>query len=676
MERPWVIVGIVLTIAVILLLCVCIAVAGIAGIALYASQQSEGSNTLFGPPTETPVVIRPTPEISTGGLGLDNVVQVSDETLATLENTPLPINDMRDLASRLGGRGDIPLTVSPPAANLTMGIQDTFWVTDVDTNKNFQITATLRYITDHGYFWIEDGISYDENDLRNLAEAFETEIYPTNQNFFGSEWSPGVDGDPHLYILYAQGLGLNLAGYYSSADENHPLAHEYSNAHEMFLFNADNVSLDEEFAYSVLAHEFQHMIHWNRDRNESSWINEGFSELAVFLNGYEVGSDRAYIRDPDLQLNDWPNNERETLPHYGAAFLFLTYFLDRFGEDATKALVGHAANGLESVDQVLKEIGATDPIRDSQITADDVFLDWVLASYVNDETIADGRYDYTIYSGAPVADETETIDDCPTEMITRDVHQYGADYIRIRCEGDFVLRFEGSTQARVTPVDPYSGKYAFWSNQGDEADMTLTRTFDFSNVQGPLTLSYMTWYDIETDYDYVYLVASLDGERWQILSTPSGTPEDPTGNSYGWGYTGESAGWIEERVDLSEFAGKQVQIRFEYVTDAAVNGEGMLLDDIAIPEIGYYSDFEKDTGGWQADGWVRLQNIIPQTYGVALIQDGDQTTVQQIDLAPDQTAQIAFSTEDDVNEVVLVVTGMTRFTRQKAAYRFEIQAQP
>ena len=142
MERPWVIVGIVLTIVIILLFCVCVAVAGIAGVALYTSQQSEGSGTLFGPPTETPVVIRPTPEISTGGLGLDNVVQVSDETLVTLENTPLPINDMRDLASRLGGRGDIPLTVLPPAANLPTGIQDTFWVTDVDTNKNFQVTAT------------------------------------------------------------------------------------------------------------------------------------------------------------------------------------------------------------------------------------------------------------------------------------------------------------------------------------------------------------------------------------------------------------------------------------------------------------------------------------------------------------------------------------------------------
>jgi len=677
MERPWAIVALIVSLVVIIIGCVCLAVAGVFGAAVYAGLQTNGINGLsFGSPTETPVVVRPTPGAASDGSGLDQVVQVSDETLRTLENSVVPVNDLRDLAYRLEGKTNIPLTISPPASDLTLGTQETFWVTDVDTNENFQITASLCYITDHSYFWIEDEVSYDEDDLQNLAEAFENEIYPTTRAFFGSEWSPGVDGDPHLYILYAQGLGFSLAGYFSSADENHPLVHEFSNAHEMFLLNVDNVDLGEEFAYSVLAHEFQHMIHWNRDRNETSWLNEGLSELAAFLNGYTVGSDTLYIHDPDLQLNDWPNNENETHPHYGAAFLFLTYFLDRFGEAATQVLVGHSANDLESIDQVLEEVGAIDPLTGKPINADDVFLDWTLASYINDASIGDGRYDYSNYPDAPQANETETIKDCPLESATRDVHQYGVDYIRIRCKGNYVLQFEGSTQTRVTPVEPYSGSYAFWSNKGDESDMTLTRAFDFSDVQGPLTLNYWTWYDIESDYDYAYLVVSVDGERWQILSTPSGTPEDPSGNSFGWGYNGESGSWIEEQVDLSAFAGQQVAIRFEYVTDAEVNGEGMLLDEIAIPEIGYFEDFEKEAGGWDANGWVRIQNILPQTFRLALIQVGDQTTVQQIYLAVDQTAQIPFSVDGDTNEVVLVIAGTTRFTRLKAAYRFEIQPQP
>jgi hypothetical protein len=114
-----------------------------------------------------------------------------------------------------------------------------------------------------------------------------------------------------------------------------------------------------------------------------------------------------------------------------------------------------------------------------------------------------------------------------------------------------------------------------------------------------------------------------------------------------------------------------VQIRFEYVTDAAVNGEGLLLDDIAVPEIGYFNDFETGIDDWEAAGFVRIQNILPQTYRLALISIGSETTVEYISLTPDNTAQIPISINGDVDEVVLVVTGTTRYTRQPAAYRFE-----
>jgi hypothetical protein len=98
----------------------------------------------------------------------------------------------------------------------------------------------------------------------------------------------------------------------------------------------------------------------------------------------------------------------------------------------------------------------------------------------------------------------------------------------------------------LLPADPYSGEYAFWSNKGDESNMTLTREFDFSNVSGPIELSFQTWYDIETDWDYVYVEVSENGENWEILTTPSGTGTDPSGNSYGWGYTGVTDGLKEE----------------------------------------------------------------------------------------------------------------------------------
>jgi hypothetical protein len=660
--------------SIAIFICGCVLFAGLFGVGLSMLSSFAEGGQLFGKgtPTSTPMVFRPTPDPSSSNIEAKQAMLPDQEVLSILRETVPPENDLRDLAKRLEGKQEIPEVVASHAPVFRIGNQRGFWVSDIISNENYRINANLQYITDHVYFWIQDGMSFEFEDVRQLTETFENEIYVINREFFGSEWTPGVDGDPHLNILYVEGLGGNLAGYFSSADEQHPLAHEYSNAAELFVVNADNVNLDEEFAYAVLAHEFQHMIHWYQDRNEASWVNEGFSELAVLLNGYEVGSEYSYIINPDIQLNDWPNDYSSTSPHYGASYLFLTYFLDRFGEEAIKSLVRNPANGLEGVDQILKQINAIDIQSGVEITADDVFLDWVIASYLMDENISDGRYTNSIIPNAPQAEQTESIGNCPQEFITRDVHQFGVDYLRIRCQGDQTIRFEGSTQVNVVPVDPYSGNYYFWSNKADEADMTLTRSFDFRDYDGPLTLTYWTWYDLEEDYDYVHLEVSVDGENWEILSTPSGTIEDPSGTSYGWGYNGDSGQWIEERVDLTNFAGKEVQVRFEYVTDAAVNGEGMLIDDIAIPEIDYFTDFEDGSDGWESAGWVRIKNELPQSYGLALITFGDEIKVIKIPLQPDITAEIPMNFNEDFDEAVLVVTGLTRYTRQKAAYRIEI----
>jgi immune inhibitor A len=654
---------------IVLLCCLCMLLAGMAGYAFYmlappSSSSSPSSDFPFftEEPTTELQIVRP--------LG-----NVSDETLKTLQSTIVPPNDPWELACRLNNLCDVPRVMATSALPRSVGEQQNFWVHNLDTNKNNEITATLRYITPHVYFWVqdgEDGVTVNENEMKKLVDEFEEKIYPTTREFFGSEWTPGIDGDEHIYILYARGLGFSIAGYFSSADSVHPLIQEYSNGHEMFLFNADNTALGEEFTYSVLAHEFQHMIHWNLDGNETSWLNEGSSELAAFINGYGGGGfDWLYINNPDLQLNDWPNDQNATTPHYGAGFLFMTYFLDRFGEEATQALVRDPANGLESVDDVLREISATDSKTGLPITADAFFLDWAVANFLQDKSVEDGRYVYNNYPAARRASATETIYSCPQAPLARTVKQYGVDYIAIECAGEYTINFTGSTIAKLLPADPYSGNYAFWSNKGDESNMRLTREFDFTDVSGPIEFSFRTWYDIETDWDYLYLEVSEDGETWEIIVTPSGTGTNPSGNSFGWGYTGVTNTWIEETVDLSAYAGKNIFVRFEYITDAAVNGEGFLLDDVRVDAAGYTSDFEADDGGWNAEGFVRVQNILPQTFGLSLILTSD-SSVTTIPLNADQTAEISISLKSG-EKAYLVVSGLTRFTREPASYQFEIR---
>jgi len=681
---------IILTIALVVALC-CLGVC----LVLFASGTLFLSlrETTSLPPTSTsqvmlPATHTPVPEVATPtqepeprpepsptlGKTLPPVISGASETLLSLEQEIIPINDPIALAQRLGGKGSISTTLPDTNAPYAPGDQQDFWVTNVDTNHNFSITATLRYLGENIYIWIENGVDYSQRDLELLGDTFDNEIYLINREFFGSEWSPGVDDDPRIYIVYAGGLGQSLAGYYSSADELHPDAHQYSNAHEMFLINADNVYLWEEYIYGTLAHEFQHMIHWYTDKNEETWLNEGFSMLAELINDYDPGGfEYAFISNPDLQLTDWGTDVGSNGPHYGASFLFTTYLLDRFGEEATQAIVANDKNGMESIDVVLAELDVREPGKNSPISAEDLFADWVVANFLGDASVADGRYHYGIFPSAPTANATTSFPVCPINSSDFDVAQYGADYLEIFCSGDYTLSFDGDTYASILPIDPYSGQYFFWSNMGDHSNMSLQRSFDLTDVSGSAELSYQTWYDLEEDYDYVFVSASTDGVDWQLLNSTSCTRENPSGNSYGCGLNGQTSGWQEERVDLSYFTGGEVHIRFDYVTDAAVNGLGMAIDDIRLDAVNYYSDIETDEGGWESEGFVRIQNALPQTFRVSLINLGNETTVTPITLDQDNRASIDISIGGDVDTVVLVVSGTTPFTRQKAEYQVTIE---
>jgi immune inhibitor A len=654
-------------IAAILICCSCIAIA-VAGFFLLRVSRSQ--NTPFNIPTpftpfENTVTPAPTVEVQR-----PPTEDISRETIDTLGSSEVPENDPYELACRLQAICNVSQTVQ--AKSYKVGDKEKFWIDNSDTNEHSQITATLRYITPHSYFWAEDGAQVNENDMKALMDTFENKIYPTDREFFGSEANPGVDGDPHVYVIYASSIGHNIAGYFSSSDSYNPQVKQYSNGHETYILGTSQ-DLGDQYTYATLAHEFVHMIQNASDRNDVSWMNEGFAEVGAFLNKYDVGgADWLYVQNPDLQLNTWVDNASPDFSaHYGQSFLYLTYFLDRFGEEATKALTNNPLNDLTSVDDTLAKLNITDPQTGKAITADDVFMDWAVAMHLMDGSVGDGRYTYKNYENGPRVETSETVSNCP-QSLNGSVNQYGIDYYTINCEGDHTIHFNGSTIIGLLPVDANSGKYAFWSNRGDESDMTLTREFDLTSVSGPVNMSFAMWYDLETDYDYVFLEASTDGKTWEILTTPSGTGDDPSGNSYGWGYNGQTNDWKNEEVDLSKFAGKKVQIRFEYITDAALNGEGFLLDDVQIDAINYQTDFEADNGGWEGAGFVRVENVLPQTYRLALVVKGDTTTVTQIELNPDQTADIPLSLKSG-QEALLVVTGTTRFTRLPAAYQMEIK---
>ena len=668
------IIAIVLILLFFCLCCLCLAAAGVF-IANVATNPEPSDFTITEPWVE-PWNAEPTPEVTIdpGTINLEpDQLAEAHETLEVLNENIVPINDPIDLVGRLGGKPGVPDTLIDENAPYNVGAQKDFWVSNTDTNENFQISATLQYVGDNIYFWIEDGVRFNQSDLDRLASTFDQEIIPTNREFFGQEWNPGVDGDSRFYVLYAGGLGNSLAGYFSSADELHPDAHPFSNAHEMFLLSSDNVPLNDSYIYGTMAHEFQHMIHWYQDKNEESWVNEGFSMLAEHVNGYDTGGfDWEYMRNTDMQLNDWGGDVGQNGPHYGASFLFMVYFLDRFGEDATKAFVSHDENGFASLDAVFAELNIQNPTTGKLYTGNEFFADWVVANMLQDTGIENQRYDYISYSPYSI-DNTKTYYECPT-TITGDVFQYGVDYLSLACPGSYTVEFAGSEVVSLLPFNhPSSGENFFWSNLGDESNMRLTREFDLSQVSGLVELRFNTWYDLEEDYDYAYISASVDGTNWDILNSQNCTRLNPSGNSYGCGWNGQSDGWIDEAVDLSQYAGEKVTVRIDYVTDAAVNGKGMAIDDLRLDAVGYASDLESDEGGWLAEGFVRVQNTLPQSFSVSVIHAGNQPKVEQYQLEAGEKLTLDVEIGNSFDEVILVISGTTPVTREKATYQVEIR---
>lgn len=587
--------------------------------------------------------------------------------VAALEAAVVPPADVVDLARRFKGVTYLPTPAAGSQPVRTVGEEQTFWIINTDENREYQISATLRVVGEHIYVWVQSDAIVSDVMLQTLAHAFDTTIYPQVRDLWGSENTPGIDGDTRLYGLFAYGLGGGIAAYFSSRNTYPKVVWPTSNEHEMFLFNLDTLGtrdLAGEAIQGVVAHEFQHMIRDNIEVNEDIWLNEGFSSFTQLLLYGDAGSIPSFLNAPDTQLNDWPPGA-DTAPHYGAAALFVHYFYERFGKTALQQLSTEPERGLDAFDHVLKALG--------EPGVNSFFADWVLANLLRSPQMEDGRYGYRLLSDQfpavqPVSRQSGSYDYRNT------LNQYATNYhllTNLQGQPSLTLQIEIPETARLIPADAPGGTWMWYSNRGDMSDTTLTRAVDLTAVQ-TASLHYKVWYETEAFYDYGYLTVSTDGgAHWTILSTPNSDTTNPVNAAYGPGYTGLSGGWRDETVSLDAYAGQNILIRFEWIADEGTTSRGMAVDSVSIPEIGYNSDFEQDDGGWQAVGWVRTDNRLPQQMWVQAVQQaGTQTTIQRW-LAPQQT-RWTLPLDPAVEQVVIALSPFAPVTNVPANYQLTV----
>ena len=113
-------------------------------------------------------------------------------------------------------------------------------------------------------------------------------------------------------------------------------------------------------------------------------------------------------------------------------------------------------------------------------------------------------------------------------------------------------------------------------------------------------------------------------------------------------------------------------LRFEYVTDDAVYLDGLLIDDLSIPELDL-SISPDDT--WHSDGFSLAGDSLAQHFIVQIVQTAPDGSLQvsRLELDSRNHAEMSLSGGDGT---IVVVSPITPDTRHSASYTLEFRERP
>jgi hypothetical protein len=289
----------------------------------------------------------------------------------------------------------------PAAPALLIGTERTFFAPDFRSMQQYTVSAVLRGVGSFCYVFVEEAewnTRVTAGTVQAIIRAFDATtpanpqqgIYPTLTKFFGAP--PDIDGNGRIILLLlniqdARGADRYTAGFFNPADQHRGLLRNpgfrgfpiRSNEAEMLYIDTQPLNPNSERAHNVVAHEFQHLLNWHQDTREVTWVDEGCAVYASFLCGYSVQEHvAAFEKMPSISLVTWSEGDADSLPHYGASFLWMLYLHEQYGGIGTLIeIVQNRGTSLTGVSDALASRGITQTISD-------IFLEWKLANYLSD----------------------------------------------------------------------------------------------------------------------------------------------------------------------------------------------------------------------------------------------------------------------------------------------------
>jgi hypothetical protein len=562
-------------------------------------------------PTLALATVTPSPTLT---VSVPDVIEEAPAEQAIAAEKPFysPPRDYYDVAQRLGGEDIGPRTVTRTIYSADdIGVEQTFFV---DDNK---VKATLYAVTDRAYFWIDNGMQVDVAEVQAAADRLENDLYPIISNLFGSEWTPGVDNDPHFSVVHLSSyVGQGELGFFVAANQYPRSVERRSNEQEVIFMNMDALTFGDDLYFGTLVHEIQHLIHWNQDPNEEVWLDEGLGQLAEIASGFETADTVDYMRNTSTQLNGWEYDDEEAVfAHYAAGYLFSVYLWEQLGDAAIRDLIEDEVNGMASVRNVLAKYHP-DQSFESFVG------DWAIANLLDDPE-SDPRYGYrSIDPGLPsVYDRVKLL----PATIEGALPPFGVHYIDIGTTGNVSMTFSAETETRLFPSPPSGSETVWYAPPADNLDATLTTELDLTDVD-EASLAFWAWHDLEEGYDFAYvLVSADDGETWEIV-----TPEPVLDGEFGPALSGRSVDidsaedeWIKLTLDLGDYIGRKLRLRFEVLTDYAVSGRGFAVDTSTFdPKLNWVTDGFLRHDGEVQPGWM-LRLVDRDTFGEVVVDAFD-----------------------------------------------------
>tara|TARA_B100000287_G_scaffold124366_2_gene116342 strand:+ start:10304 stop:14257 length:3954 start_codon:yes stop_codon:yes gene_type:complete len=248
------------------------------------------------------------------------------------------------------------VVLSAPISSLVVGeigigsqnrsCQNSWSVGDSDnvSTADGVIGATVEKISPNSAIFVEDGQVVSSTIINDIAANWESIIFPTSTNYFGSVPDIDLNCQVEIVILPLDGPGGSGGSFESGL----------SSSREVIFIDVDDLP-DRNI---VLAHELEKLIHYEFDPFEYIWVNEGAAGMSEYLS---YGENSELVTD----VNSWTSNTSTSLRWWdgrssdrGSSFLFVNYLSEKLGgASSVRQLISSPALGGIGIENLARNPG-------------------------------------------------------------------------------------------------------------------------------------------------------------------------------------------------------------------------------------------------------------------------------------------------------------------------------